>query len=304
MIDDHHCDAKFPVLYLDDFTVVPDNRPETLVQSSSLMQLAKISPSRAQFHILKAHLCMIARKLLNTLYLSPKRGSNAVSEREKWDLVQVVMEDLHELGACIPTHLQVANIDDQENQTYQQQAVCLDLMINHVILLAYRPLTVFSQKTFIVDKEVGSEISLNVSSARQKTCREALYAAACGICSMIVEGRQEILSTTVQLILSAWGIFTSAAELIAHYAISAPSGSSEARDAYANLSCLLRQFTCLRGSMKSAGQEYAILHDLLAKVRSKIQIESRMPSCEPVSHGDDTSGSQTSPPWAVVTQNV
>jgi len=277
-IDDAQCDAQLPHVKLHDLKEMPQGEKRMPAQQiMTPLDICAAAPSRAQFHLLKAHLCSIARKVLKCFYLDPTSKLDPSYQRIKWDNLQSIMEDLHELGACIPSHLQVVEIDSQPDRTYQQQAACLDLMINHVIILAYRP---FSDLSTNGKGTIMPSVAPNVMAARQGSCKDTLYAAACGICSMVAHGRHSILSITIHHVFSAWGIYSTAAEIIAHYAIQTPAGSPEAREMYENLNSLLKQFARLRRSCSSAGQGYAILYGLIAKVRTKIEVESRLSSPE------------------------
>ena len=181
------------------------------------------------------------------------------------------MEDLHELGAAIPCHLQVARVDEEPNKTYQQQAVCLDILINYTMILSYRLLTDFTAENLEADP---------VTQSRQQSCRNASYAAAQGICCMVADGRDSILDVPVQLLLSTWGVYTSAAEVIALSALSASAGTCEVQESYESLGALLRHFSQLQDLCQSTGKEFSILRDLVRRVRAKIYAESRRPSPE------------------------
>lgn len=243
----------------------------------SFKNIYHASPSRTQFHLLKFHLCAIIKKVLRELSLIPPNSPRAKTDRQKWDVAQSVMEDLHELCASIPPHLQVVNLDIPGEATYKQQSAFLDILVNHTIILVHRPL-------------LGSHISRSIDFSpadkvritRENTSREACYAAASGICSMISGNREKNLSLTVHLILSALGVYSSAAELIALYAITLmPGRSKEAKDAYRNLSLLLRLLTRLQKQWPLGLPDCAILRDLVRVVRAKVEIQSRVPTPEP-----------------------
>ena len=262
---------------MDDLIAVPT---ESLKDSSAPTALNKIfhaSPSRTQFHLLKFHLCVIIKKVLRDLYLIPPDSPIAKSDRQKWDVAQSVMEDLHELCAWIPPHLQVVNLDVPGEPTYKQQSVFLDILINHTIILVHRPLLGY-RKSRSTDNPTADKVGI----LRENTSREACYAAASGICSMISSDRDEILSLTVHLILSALGVYSSAAEVIALYAITLPPiRRKEAKEAYQNLSYLLRLLARLQKQWPLALPDRAILRDLVRVVRAKVDMESRVPSPEP-----------------------
>lgn len=273
-----------PSVYLDDHNnVLLQYDPET-TKGLSIVQICEATPTRMQFHLLKFHLCQIIRKLLGPLYLSPTTSSNSMTIRQKWDILQRVIEDLYELCACIPNHLRVADIDGRVDKTHLQQAMFLDILINYTIILAYRPIIK------LLDTET---IPKEVASSRSNTSKEASYAAAYGICTMVRYGRDKKLGLSVQLILSAWGVYTSAAELIALHAIQSPAGSQEAREAYQSLSAILRHFSSLKRSWPCNGANHAILQGLVQVVRQKVIVESRATSPVPTVQNQGTDREHT-----------
>lgn len=249
---------------------VTESSAEQSLRNPTLAEIFAAPSNRGQFHLLKLHLCHIIRRLLDAVYLSPE----PVPQRKMWDQMQLTMEDLHELGASIPAHLQVAHVDKQPNTTYQQQAICLDMLINYAVILANKPLIMSNQDRH----NVRDAVAESISATRQRACDRSLTNAAYGICSLLTNGRNSILNPSIHLILSAWGIYPTTAELIARHAMTTKPGSPQAHEAYKNLTCLLQHFACLQKLCPSAAQEHTILKDLISSVSDKIKTEFRLPS--------------------------
>jgi hypothetical protein len=229
-----------------------------------------------QFHLLKLHLCRIIRRLLAHLYLVPSRVSS-LNLRQKWDTMQSTIQDVEELQQSLPEHLQIINLDQYQSEPpFQRQCVFLEILIQYTIVLASRPLLGSRNRA-------QEELDLPESIVAQwrMAAHQASYRAACATCAMVTEEKRKILGLTVHLLFAAWGMYSSAAELIALHAIKSPGGSEEAGEAYRNLGVMVRHFAEVQKIWPSTRQTYAILQDLVKVVLAKVEAESRMPSPEP-----------------------
>lgn len=231
-----------------------------------------------QFHLLKLHLCTVIRKLLSRLYLVPSIVGS-INLRQKWETMQSGLEDVEELRQSLPDHLQIHNLTQYNSDlVWQQQCIFLETLMQYTIILATRPL--LGSKN---NPNEEYDVPETIITQRRMAAHQASYRAACAICALVTEERRHILGLSVHLLFAAWGMYTSAAELIALHAIKSPSGSDEAREGYRNLAIMLHHFAEVQKLWPSSQQTYAILQDLVKVVLAKVDAESRMPSPEPPS---------------------
>lgn len=197
--------------------------------------------------------------------------------RQKWDVMKSITEDVEELRQSLPEHLQASHLEQYKSESpWQQQTIFLEILMHYTLILANRPLLAFRERTI-----EEHDIPESILASRRGAAQQASYRAACGISAMVTEERGQILGLTIQLLLSAWGIYSSAAELIALHAITAPFGSEDAKEAYRSLSIMLRHFAGLKERWPSSALTYRILQDLVRIVVAKVEAESRVGSPEP-----------------------
>lgn len=241
--------------------------------SPTIEDIYRASKSRMQFHHLLLHLCKIIRKFFEPFYLAPRGSPVYLSYREKWNTLQGVIDDLHELRACIPEHLRVNKIDEQVHEEYRQQTIFLELLIEYTIILAHRPLAGYRKSPHDPSETEPLE---QVAITRQELCRQTSLQAAYETCNMAAKNLDKNLSLTILLVLSAWGIYTSAAEIVALHALRSHDHDHDnsATDALDHLHNMLQFLERLERRSPFVKQDCSILRGLVRTVRVKVGCES------------------------------
>jgi hypothetical protein len=223
-----------------------------------------------QFHHLVLHLCKIIRKLFDPFYLVPRDNPAHLSFREKWKILQDLTNDIHEFRACIPRNLRMDKMDTQIHEEYRQQTVFLELLINYTVILAHRPLAGYRESPHNIAEPLEQ-----IFMSRQQLSREASLKASLEICSMATNHLDKHLSLTILLVLSAWGIYTSVAEIIALHALQSQDDHNDATNAFNQLNSMLQFLERLQPRSSLVGQDCSILRRLIWVVRAKLSRKSR-----------------------------